>query len=78
MIDFDAYLRRIGLDLADKAAWQAVHRAHVTTIPFENPDPHSGIPVSLEQADLERKLVVAWRGGYCFGLGPDGRIVTLG
>jgi len=34
MIDFDAYLRRIGLDPADKPAWQAVHRAHVTTIPF--------------------------------------------
>jgi hypothetical protein len=26
MIDFDAYLRRIGLDPADKPAWQAVHR----------------------------------------------------
>jgi len=66
MIDFDAYLRRIGLDPADKPAWQAVHRAHVTTIPFENLDPHRGIPVSLEQADLERKLVASRRGGYCF------------
>jgi N-hydroxyarylamine O-acetyltransferase len=66
MIDFDAYLRRIGLDPADKPAWQAVHRAHVTTIPFENLDPHRGIPVSLEQADLERKLVAGRRGGYCF------------
>jgi arylamine N-acetyltransferase len=36
MIDFDAYLHRIGLDPADKPPWQAVHRAHVTTIPFEN------------------------------------------
>src|SRR5215471_4756360 len=66
MIDFEAYLRRIGLDPADKPAWQAVHRAHVTTIPFENLDPHAGIPVSLEQADLERKLVASRRGGYCF------------
>jgi N-hydroxyarylamine O-acetyltransferase len=66
MIDFDAYLRRTGLDPADKPAWQAVHRAHVTTIPFENLDPHRGIPVSLEQADLERKLVASRRGGYCF------------
>jgi len=66
MIDFDGYLRRIGLDPADKPAWQAVHRAHVTTIPFENLDPHRGIPVSLEQADLERKLVAGRRGGYCF------------
>jgi arylamine N-acetyltransferase len=38
VIDFDAYLRRIGLEPADKPAWQAVHRAHVTTIPFENLD----------------------------------------
>jgi N-hydroxyarylamine O-acetyltransferase len=66
MIDFDAYLRRIGLDPADKPAWQAIHRAHVTTIPFENLDPHRGLPVSLEQADLERKLVASGRGGYCF------------
>jgi N-hydroxyarylamine O-acetyltransferase len=35
-------------------------------IPFENLDPHRGIPVSLEQADLERKLVASRRGGYCF------------
>jgi len=66
MLDFDAYLRRIGLDPADKPTWQAVHRAHATTIPFENLDSHRGIPISLEQADLERKLVASRRGGYCF------------
>lgn len=66
MLDFEAYLRRIGLDPADEPAWQAVHRAHATTIPFENLDSHRGIPVSLEQADLERKLVASQRGGYCF------------
>jgi N-hydroxyarylamine O-acetyltransferase len=66
MLDFDAYLRRIGLDPADKPAWPAVHRAHVTAIPFENLDSHRGIPVSLDQADIERKLVASRRGGYCF------------
>ena len=66
MLDFDAYLRRIGLDQADKPTWQAVHRAHATTIPFENLDSHRGYPISLEQADLERKLVGSRRGGYCF------------
>lgn len=66
MLDFDAYLRRIGLNPADKPTWQAVHRAHVTRIPFENLDSHRGIPISLEQADLERKLVASRRGGYCF------------
>ena len=66
MLDFDGYLRRIGLDPAHNPSWHAVHRAHATTIPFENLDSHRGIPISLEQADLERKLVASRRGGYCF------------
>ena len=66
MLDFDAYIRRIGLDPEYRPSWQAVHRAHATRIPFENLDSHRGIPVSLQQADLERKLVTNRRGGYCF------------
>jgi N-hydroxyarylamine O-acetyltransferase len=66
MLDFGAYLRRISLDPADRPTWQAVHRSHATVIPFENLDSHRGIPISLEQADLERKLVASRRGGYCF------------
>ena len=57
MLDFDAYLERIGLGAADSPAWQTIHRAHATSIPFENLDSHRGIPVSLEHQDLERKLV---------------------
>lgn len=64
MLDLDAYVARIGLrgrpDLAQ------LHRAHVVAIPFENLDPHRGVPVSLARADLERKLVRERRGGYCF------------
>lgn len=64
MLDLDAYLARIGLtgrpDLAE------LHRAHVAAIPFENLDPHNGVPVSLEIEDLQRKLVTERRGGYCF------------
>jgi N-hydroxyarylamine O-acetyltransferase len=66
MLDLDAYLERIGLPGAGAADWAAIHRAHATSIPFENLDPHRGIPVSLEQRDLERKLVTERRGGYCF------------
>jgi N-hydroxyarylamine O-acetyltransferase len=66
VIDFDAYLRRIGMSAADASTWQRVHRAHVTSIPFENLDSHQGIPVSLQQSDLEDKLVARRRGGYCF------------
>ncbi|MFL5822153.1 MAG: arylamine N-acetyltransferase family protein, partial [Solirubrobacteraceae bacterium] len=64
--DFDAYLERIGLSGDGGATMQAIHRAHATTVPFENLDPHRGIPISLAQEDLEQKLVAQRRGGYCF------------
>jgi N-hydroxyarylamine O-acetyltransferase len=64
MLDLDAYLERIGLNGRPSIA--QVHRAHLTSIPFENLDPHQGLPVSLEVQDLERKLVSERRGGYCF------------
>jgi N-hydroxyarylamine O-acetyltransferase len=64
MLDLDAYLERIGLNGRPNIA--QVHRAHLTSIPFENLDPHQGLPVSLEVQDLERKLVTQRRGGYCF------------
>ena len=64
MFDLDAYLERVGIS----APWDfcRLHRAHVTSIPFENLDPYCGLPVSLEVADLQRKLVSQRRGGYCF------------
>src|SRR4051812_8546182 len=59
-----AYLERIGL--RGRPSLAALHRAHVSSIPFENLDPLRGIPVSLELDALERKLVAERRGGYCF------------
>jgi N-hydroxyarylamine O-acetyltransferase len=64
MFDLDGYLERIGLQ--GRPDLTRVHRAHVTSIPFENLDPQRGVPASLELADLERKLVAERRGGYCF------------
>jgi N-hydroxyarylamine O-acetyltransferase len=64
VIDFSAYADRIGVD--SDATLAEVHRAHVFAIPFENLDPHRGVPVSLEAEDVERKLVAEQRGGYCF------------
>jgi N-hydroxyarylamine O-acetyltransferase len=64
MLDLDAYLARIGL--SGQPGLAELHRAHVTSIPFENLDPRRGIPVSLAPEDLERKLVHERRGGYCF------------
>jgi N-hydroxyarylamine O-acetyltransferase len=64
MKDLDAYLRRIGLEGEPTVA--QIHRAHATTIPFENLDPQRGLAPSLGLDDLERKLVRERRGGYCF------------
>jgi N-hydroxyarylamine O-acetyltransferase len=64
VFDLDAYLERIGLHGRPSIA--QVHRAHLTSIPFENLDPHQGLAVSLDVEDLERKLVSERRGGYCF------------
>ncbi|MGH2883951.1 MAG: arylamine N-acetyltransferase, partial [Solirubrobacteraceae bacterium] len=64
MLDLEAYLARIGL--TGRPVLAELHRAHVTSIPFENLDPRRGIPVSLAPEDLERKLVRERRGGYCF------------
>lgn len=64
MHDFDAYLRRIGLSGRPTVA--ELHRAHATTIPFENLDPYRGVPVSLAPEAIEGKLVADRRGGYCF------------
>jgi len=66
MLDVGAYLQRIGLVAGDEPGLHTLHRAHATSIPFENLDSHRGIPVSLAQEDLERKLVHERRGGYCF------------
>jgi N-hydroxyarylamine O-acetyltransferase len=66
MLDFDAYLERIQMAQPGAPDLHTLHRAHATSIQFENLDPHRGIPISLAQEDLERKLVHGGRGGYCF------------
>lgn len=64
MFDLDAYLDRVGAPRDPTIA--ELHRAHVTSIPFENLDPLAGRPVRLDEASLQRKLVDERRGGYCF------------
>ncbi len=66
LVDIEAYLERIGLGGVPQAGLAEVHRAHATSIAFENFDPYGGRPVSLELADLEDKMVARRRGGYCF------------
>lgn len=61
----DRYLARIGSDGRDLSL-DAIHRAHVTSIPFENVDVLVGQEVRLDLDSLVDKLVVRRRGGYCF------------
>ncbi|MDF1836421.1 MAG: arylamine N-acetyltransferase, partial [Planctomycetota bacterium] len=68
-IDLDAYFARIGDSGArgpDLATLRRVVEAHARTIPFENLDILRGRGISVELADIERKLVHEGRGGYCF------------
>ena len=62
--NFDAYAQRIGV--SGRPGLSEIHRAHIVAIPFENLDPHRGVPVSLEPGAVQRKLVDERRGGYCF------------
>jgi N-hydroxyarylamine O-acetyltransferase len=68
-VDLTAYLRRIGhrgpLDPTVETL-RALHRAHVTTIPFENLDVILGRGIRLDIDSLQGKLVDARRGGYCY------------
>ncbi|MFD5389032.1 arylamine N-acetyltransferase [Streptomyces sp. NPDC127074] len=70
-LDLDAYLTRIGWTGERRPAptvetLRAVHRAHLTSIPFENLEPLLGSAPSLALPDLEAKLVRGRRGGYCY------------
>lgn len=69
--DFDlgAYFARIGYGgpaRADLATLTALHAAHVAAIPFEGLNPLVGLPVKLDLASLQAKMVAGRRGGYCF------------
>lgn len=69
MIDLEAYFRRIGYAGARSATLEtlrALHAHHAQAIPFENLNPFLRLPVPLDPAALERKLVREARGGYCF------------
>ncbi|MCS6327471.1 MAG: arylamine N-acetyltransferase [Nitrospira sp.] len=71
MVDRDAYLARIGYEGAltpSIETLRGLHRAHVMTVPFENLDIHLGRAISLDPADLFRKIVLDRRGGYRFEL----------
>ncbi len=68
-LDLDAYLTRIGFDGERHPTAQtlaALHRAHTTSIPFENLEIMLGRPIVLDLDSLQNKLIRHNRGGYCY------------
>ena len=68
-MDLDAYLARIGHSGPLEPTYEtleALLRAHMVTIPFENLDVLLGRGVRLDLDSLHAKLVTARRGGYCY------------
>lgn len=67
--NLDAYLRRInyaGSIAPTLDTLEMVHRLHPNVIPFENLNPLMELPVRLQLSDIEQKLLLERRGGYCF------------
>ncbi|PSJ24296.1 acetyltransferase [Streptosporangium nondiastaticum] len=70
-LDLDAYLARVRLpgrqSLPPTAATlRTLQRAHTAAVSFENLDVLLGRDMPLDTAALQRKIVHAGRGGYCF------------
>jgi N-hydroxyarylamine O-acetyltransferase len=68
-LDLNAYFARIGYAGPRQPALdtlRAIHAAHPGTIAFENLDPLMGRRVFLDIGSVQKKLVGAKRGGYCF------------
>jgi len=67
--NIDAYFERIGFAGSIAPTLETLtqlHALHPAAIPYENLDPLMGVPVRLDLANLQQKLVFDRRGGYCF------------
>lgn len=70
-IDIESYLNRIkykGSLEPTAENLDALHQAHLFSVPFENLNIHSNLPISLDPEDLYRKIVEQRRGGFCYEL----------
>jgi N-hydroxyarylamine O-acetyltransferase len=68
-MDIAAYLDRIGVSGAvrpDLQGLRTLHRAHLTSIPYENLDVQLRRPVTTEIAQIYHKIVGRHRGGWCY------------
>lgn len=68
-MDIAAYLHRIGFTRSvrpDLATLDALHRAHLEAIPFEDLDVQLGRPVTQDIEAVFDKIVRRKRGGWCY------------
>lgn len=66
--NIDAWFERIGFAGSIAPSLETLSQlvqSHSAAIPFENLDPLMGVPVRLELANLQQKLLFDKRGGYC-------------
>jgi N-hydroxyarylamine O-acetyltransferase len=74
MIDLPAYLHRVGyqgpiradLMRADWDTLRKIHRAHASTIPYENLDVQLKRPMTTDPHAAFEKIVNGGRGGWCY------------
>jgi N-hydroxyarylamine O-acetyltransferase len=68
-MDLKQYFKRIGFAgdaRPDLATLTALHRLHLTAIPYENLDVQLGRPVGFDIEAIFDKLVLSRRGGWCY------------
>ena len=68
-VNLNAYFERIGFagSIAPTlATLELIHALHPAAIAFENLNPLLGLPVNLDLASIEKKLLADRRGGYCY------------
>lgn len=71
MIDFSIYLSRLGFKKVppvELKSLQALQRAHLLRIPFENLDIHRKVRIELDTHKIFTKVMANNRGGFCYEL----------
>lgn len=71
VVNVDAYLVRIGYKgpaTPAHEALRATHRAHMTSVPFENLDIAGGRKIVIDEDASLYKIVEQHRGGFCYEL----------
>lgn len=69
IMNLSAYLQRIGYDGPLSPTFntlRALHRAHVTAIPYENFDVQLKRPMTIDPYAAFSKIVARGRGGWCY------------